>query len=310
MDFGSTAITVGPVQIRYYGIIIVTAILIAATLAARLAKRDGRDPEHVWGAMFGAVILGIICARLWFVLFPPISLTAGCADTDPATICHDTAWFFQNFFNTTDGAIAIWSGGLHIFGAFIGGFIGSYIYMKRNKLAVLPWLDIAAVVLPLGQAIGRIANYVNQELYGLPTNLPWGISIDTANRIEPYNMLEYRDTLFHPLFAYEAILNVIVFILLLKLWQDRRKQLRAGTIFLLYVAAYALIRFVLEFLRVEVSVLGGINVSQVVAAVAFVVAVALLLTRQRQPVTETERLSYVDPAPVKPEIDTEKKVKA
>jgi phosphatidylglycerol---prolipoprotein diacylglyceryl transferase len=310
MEFGPQAITMGPVQIRYYGIIIVTAILIAAMLAARLAKRDGRDPEHIWGAMFGAVILGIVFARLWFVLFPPISLTAGCADTLASTICRDTAWFFNNFFNTTDGAIAIWSGGLHIFGAFIGGFLGSYIYFKRSKLPVLPWLDIAAVGLPLGQAIGRFANYVNQELYGLPTNLPWGINIDLDRRIAPYNMLEYRDSLFHPLFAYEAILNFILFLVLLNLWQNRRKTLRAGTIFLLYVAGYSAIRFVLEFLRVEVSLVGGINIVQVITAVTFLAAVALLATRQRQPVTEEERAAMRDPEPVKPEIQSEKKVKA
>jgi phosphatidylglycerol---prolipoprotein diacylglyceryl transferase len=310
MDFGPQAITIGPVQIRYYGIIIVTAILVAATIAARLAKRDKRDPEHVWGAMFGAVILGIIFARLWFVLFPPISLTAGCATPDPTDICRDTAWFFQNFFNPTDGAIAIWSGGLHIFGAFLGGFLGAYVYLKRSKLPVLPWLDIAAVVLPLGQAIGRIANYVNQELYGLPTNLPWGIPIDNAHRIQPYTMLEYSDAVFHPLFAYEAILNIILFFVLINLWQNRRHQLRAGTIFLLYVAGYSAIRFVLEFLRVEVSVLGGVNISQAVAGFAFVVSVILLLTRQRQPVTEEERLAMRDPEPVKPEIQTEKKAKA
>src|SRR5262245_61582909 len=121
-------------QIRYYGIIIVVAMLIAAWVAARLAKRAGYDPDHVWGALAWAIIPGIIGARLWFIIFPPNSLTAGCFDPDPATACTDTIWFFQNFFNVQNGAIAIWSGGLSIFGAVLGGGFGAYLYFRRNKL--------------------------------------------------------------------------------------------------------------------------------------------------------------------------------
>jgi prolipoprotein diacylglyceryltransferase len=130
------------VQIRYYGIIIVVAMLVAATVAARLTKRTGRDPDHIWGALTWAIIPAIIGARLWFILFPP----AAAVDRG-----QNTAWYFQNFFNLENGAIAIWSGGLSIFGAVIGGFLGAYIYLRRNKQPVLPWLDIAAVALPLGQ---------------------------------------------------------------------------------------------------------------------------------------------------------------
>jgi phosphatidylglycerol---prolipoprotein diacylglyceryl transferase len=287
MEFGPQSITVGQFQIRYYGIIIVTAILVAAWIAARLARRDGRDPDHVWGAMFGAVILGIIGARLWFILFPPQSLVAA---------GKDTAWFFQNFFNLQDGAIAIWSGGLHIFGAFLGGFIGAYLYIRQQKLPVGPWLDIAAVVLPLGQAIGRWANYINQELYGRPTGSDWlGIAIESQFRVAPYtSTIDYpATTLFHPLFLYESVWNFIAFFALLYLWQRYRHQWRAGTIFLLYVAQYAFIRYILEFLRVELSVITigdmRINVTQLICAIAFLVSVALLLTysRSRRPVEAT-----------------------
>jgi phosphatidylglycerol---prolipoprotein diacylglyceryl transferase len=281
MEFGPQSITVGPVQIRYYGIIIVAAILVAATVAARLAKRDGRDPDHVWGAMFGAVILGIIGARLWFILFPPQSLIAA---------GKDTAWYFQNFFNLQDGAIAIWSGGLHIFGAFLGGFIGAYLYLRQQKLAVAPWLDIAAVVLPLGQAIGRWANFINQELYGAPTGVDWwGIAIESQFRVAPYtSTIDYpANTLFHPLFLYESLWNIVAFMVLLYLWQRFRHQWRPGTIFLLYVAQYAFIRYILEFVRVELSILTlgdlRLNVTQLIAGIAFLVSVGLLLTYSRSP---------------------------
>ena len=156
MEFQSQFIQIGNVQIRYYGIIIVTAMLMATVIAARLAKKTGRDPEHVYGALTWAIIPGIILARLWFVFFPSESLGV------------DRSYLLENFFNLENGAIAIWSGGLSIFGAVLGGLLGTLVYLRRNKLPVAPWLDIAAVVLPLGQAIGRWANYVNQELYGKP----------------------------------------------------------------------------------------------------------------------------------------------
>src|SRR5215207_2027850 len=256
------------VQIRYYGIIIVLAMLVGAWVAARLAKRDGRDPDHIWGALTWAIIPAIVLARLWFVLFPPVSVVEQ---------GMDTAWFLQNFFNVQNGAIAIWSGGLSIFGAVIGGFLGAYIYIRRNKLPLAPWLDIAAVALPVGQAIGRLANYVNQELYGTVTSLPWGISIDSAHRVSPFKSLvdfPVATTRFHPLFLYEALWNVLAFIVLLNLFLRYRKTLRYGDIFLVYVMQYSFIRFLLEFLRVEVAHIPGTNInsSQAFTALAFIVA--------------------------------------
>jgi phosphatidylglycerol:prolipoprotein diacylglycerol transferase len=264
------------VQIRYYGIIIVAAMLVAATVAARLAKRDGRDPDHIWGALTWAIIPAIIGARLWFVLFPPVSLVEQ---------GMDTGWFFQNFFNLENGAIAIWSGGLSIFGAVLGGFLGAYIYMRRNKLPIAPWLDIAAVGLPLGQAIGRWANFINQELYGVPTDLPWGITIDSAHRVAPYrSLVEYpAETQFHPLFLYESLWSLLFFIVLLNLFLRYRSRLREGDLFLIYLAQYAFIRFVLEGIRVEVTYLPGtqINLSQVLMVIVFVGALAALAYRHR-----------------------------
>jgi phosphatidylglycerol:prolipoprotein diacylglycerol transferase len=277
-------------QIRYYGIIIVVAMLIAAMVAARLAKRSKLDPDHIWGALTWAIIPGIVLARLWFVLLPPASL---CPDPTVADKCQNAAWFMQNFFNLQNGAIAIWSGGLVIFGAVLGGALGAYIYMRRNKLPMLVWMDIAAVALPLGQAIGRLANYVNQELYGIPTTLPWGISIDVAHRVGIYkSLVDYPiDTRFHPLFLYEALWSLIAFFVLLNIYQRYRSRLLAGDVFLLWVAEYAVIRFLLEFIKVEVSYIPGTNINsaQVVCVAAFVVAVGILLYRHlegRQPVTD------------------------
>jgi phosphatidylglycerol:prolipoprotein diacylglycerol transferase len=270
-------------QIRYYGIIIVIAMLVAAFVAARLAKRAGYDPDHVWGALTWAIIPAIVLARLWFVLFPPAALV------DQGM---DTAWFFANFFNTENGAIAIWSGGLSIFGAVLGGLAGAYIYLRRNKLPVGQWLDIAAVALPLGQAIGRWANFINQELYGLPTTLPWGITIDQAHRVNVIvdptkqslrSMVDWPpETLFHPLFLYESLWNLLAFIVLLNLFLRYRNRFRPGDLFLLCIMQYSFIRFLLEFIRVEVAYIPGttINSSQAFTALVFLVALGIFLYRR------------------------------
>jgi len=262
-------------QIRYYGIIIVLGMLVAAVIAARLAKRDGQDADHIWGGLTWAIIPAIIGARLWYVLFPPI---------DAIARGQTTEFYFQNFFDLQNGAIAIWSGGLHIFGAFLGGGIGAYLYMRHNKLSVPYWLDIAGVCIPLGQAIGRWANAVNQELYGIPTSLPWGILVPTDKRVGEYSSLVAYpvETRFHPLFLYESLWNFLAFIVLLSLWQRARgKTLRQGDIFLLFVLQYAAVRFFLEFLRVPVSLVAGVNVSQAGAVIAFVIALIVFIMRRR-----------------------------
>jgi len=334
-------------QIRYYGIIIVAAMLVGAWVAARLAKRDGRDPDHIWGALTWAIIPAIVLARAWFVVFPPASV----ADQG-----MDFSWFMQHFFDLQNGAIAIWSGGLSIFGAVIGGAIGAWLYMSRwhgtvafvlsafffiilypiiliiavvryvlgkrltpfrfpsvrnldrslppgFPLPFAPWMDIAAVALPLGQAIGRWANFVNQELYGTVTTLPWGIPIDRAHRVGEYvNLVVYPTdnpvTRFHPLFLYESLWNVLAFIILLNLFLRNRNKLRYGDIFLIYVMQYSFIRFLLEFLRVEVAHIPGttINSSQAMTAIAFIAAFAAYLYRSRTAPT-VEEVEKQQPVP-------------
>lgn len=285
MEFNREFVEVfNTIQIRYYGIIIVVAMLVAANVAARLAKRTGNDPEHVWGILTWAIIPGIIGARLWFIIFPPATLTAGCITPDPTDTCQDIVWYLQNFFNLQNGAIAVWTGGLSIFGAVLGGLLGGWLYARRNKLNIGYWLDIAGVTLPLAQAIGRFANYINQELYGTVTTLPWGITIDSAHRVAPYSStIDYpvATTLFHPLFLYEALWNLLAFVILFMIFQRYRSRLLTGDIFLLFIMQYAVIRFLLEFLRVEVAYIPGtmINSSQVAVAVGFIVALGLFLYR-------------------------------
>ena len=296
------------VQIRYYGVIIVAAMLAATVVAANLAKRTGRDPEHVYGALTWAIIPGIILARLWFVLFPHEGLC------EPgAAVCYDTAWMLENFFDTSNGAIAIWGGGLSIFGAVLGGFLGTYVYLRKNKLTIPAWLDIAGIVLPLAQAIGRWANYVNQELYGKPicswesvlngageeitricNPISWGLTIPTDKLPEIYRTPQYHNATFHPLFLYESLWSLVAFLVLLWVFNKYRNRFRPGDFFLIYVVQYSLIRFFLEFLRVEVTTVGDVNLSQLVTAITFVLGVILLAYRHRGSI-EIETYDYVAP---------------
>ncbi|GAB4519885.1 MAG: hypothetical protein OHK0046_29420 [Anaerolineae bacterium] len=301
MEFTREFIEIGQIQIRYYGIIIVLAMLVATVIAAGMAKRSGRDPEHVYGALTWAIIPGIIFARLWFVVFPPeINIAQG----------FDRAFYFENFFDLNNGAIAIWSGGLNIFGALLGGLLGAYIYLRRNRLPVGVWLDIGAVVLPLGQAIGRWANFINQELYGTPTGVSWwGLNIPVEDRPEQYRSIEYFDARFHPLFLYESIWNLVAFIVLFRLWSRNRDRFLPGDFFLIYLAQYSFVRFLLEFIRVEVSTVGDINVAQLVSAVLFVVAVVILVFRHviNRP---AEATTYPEPLPQEMPKDKRKREEA
>jgi len=255
-------ITIGPLFVRFYGIILMLGAVAGAWLATREAKRRGYEPEIVWDLLTYLLIGGIIGARLWHILTPPPSsgITAG--------------WYLTHPLD----ALAVWKGGLGIPGAVIGGIIVLYFYARRHKLNFAQWTDIVAPSLALGQAIGRWGNFFNQELYGAPTNLPWKLRIDPEHRLANYETVEY----YHPLFLYESLWNLGNMFLLL--WISRRygDRLKDGDLFLLYLIVYPVGRFLLDFLRLDASMVGGININQTLMAVVAVLATAALLWRHRR----------------------------
>ncbi len=260
--FDLFGLTLNP-TFHWYGLIIVFGILAAAWVAAWMARRDHKNPDHVWNGVILVVFLGVVFARAWHVLFPSVHAA------------RDRAWYLSHFFDLNEGPLVIWSGGLSIFGAVLGGALGVAIYAYRNKLDTVSWLDIGAVVVPLGQAIGRWGNYVNEELYGSPTTLPWGIRV--SNPPPPYS----PDTRFHPIFLYESLWNLLTFAVLLGVWLRYRNRLKKGDVLLMYLVLYPLARFLLEYLRIDVTLVNGINVSQVVSAVTGLLALTFLLLRHR-----------------------------
>jgi phosphatidylglycerol:prolipoprotein diacylglycerol transferase len=159
----------------------------------------------------------------------------------------------------------------------IGGAVSLFFYSRRHGLNFAEWADISAPSLALGQAIGRWGNFVNQELYGAPTNLPWKLFIDPSHRLAGFEGIEY----YHPLFLYESLWNIANMALLIWLTRQFSERLLHGDIFLVYLIVYPLGRFGLEFLRLDAAMLGGINANQTVMALVALVSVLVLLWRHR-----------------------------
>jgi phosphatidylglycerol:prolipoprotein diacylglycerol transferase len=248
----------------YYGMIIMTGALAGGWLASREAARRGHDAEVVWDLLIWLVIGGVIGARLWHVFTPSPSLVAQGVDT---------IYYLTHPLDL----INLRKGGLGIPGAVIGGLVALYFFTRKRRMNFIEWTDIAAPSLALGQAIGRWGNYFNQEVYGAPTNLPWKLFIDPQHRLSGFLDVEY----YHPLFLYESLWNLGNLFLLLWLGRRFKHTLKTGDIFLSYLVVYPLGRFLLEFLRLDSSQIGGVNANQTFMAIVMVCAAAVLFWRHK-----------------------------
>ncbi len=258
-------IQLGPFRLHYYGIILMLGAVAAAFLARHEARRRNLDGELVWDAMIYALLGGIIGARLWHLALPSASEVALTGRDVWYNLTHPLVFF------------EFWNGGLGIPGAVIGGVLGMYIFCRRRKLNFLQWLDIGAPGLALAQAVGRWGNFVNQELYGSPSSLPWAITIDPDHRLPAYK----DQATYHPLFLYESLWSLMNMAVLL--WVGRRypDRLKNGDIFLLYLVIYPTGRFLLEFLRLDTAQVGGFNANQTFMAVIAVASALVLFWRHR-----------------------------
>jgi phosphatidylglycerol:prolipoprotein diacylglycerol transferase len=252
--------------VRFYGIILMMGAVAAAILAEREARRRGQSGDLVWDGLIWVLIGGIIGARIWHILTPPPSMV-------------DAGITVSYYLTHPLDMLAIWRGGLGIPGAVIGGIAALYLFCRRRKLDFPMWLDIAAPALALGQAIGRWGNFINQELYGAPTSLPWKIFIEPQNRLQSYQDQAY----YHPLFLYESLGSFAIVILLL--WLARRKAdwVKSGDIFLVYLIAYPTLRFLLEFIRLDSAQVAGLNANQTFMGVVAIAAAVTLVLRHRTP---------------------------
>jgi prolipoprotein diacylglyceryl transferase len=225
---------VGPFALRYYGLCIAIGVAVATWLTARELARKGYDGALALDALFFVVPLGLIGARIYHVI------------TDYDLYDGNPHSFFP-------GVFEIWNGGLGIYGAVIGGFLGLLLFARLRGINPLVFADAAAPGLILAQAIGRWGNYFNQELFGRPSSLPWAIEIAPENRPPGFA----NETTFHPTFLYESIWNVLVFLVLLFVARRFANSLKNGDIALLYVCLYSVGRFFVETLRVDPAFLIG-----------------------------------------------------
>ena len=238
---GPTAFELGPITVRWYGLLIASAVLIGVTLSQFLAKKRNVDPEILGDLAIWLVIGALPGARLYYVIFQWPQYAQNPADI-----------------------FAIWQGGIAIHGAIIGGLLAAIIFCRIRKVSFWQIADLVAPSLILGQAIGRWGNFFNSEAFGSPTSLPWRLYIPPAQRPPGLANIEY----YHPTFLYESLWNLGVFVLLLWLffWGiNHPKQLKTGTLFLTYMVAYSLGRIWIEGLRLDSLMLGPLRIAQLVS---------------------------------------------
>ncbi|MBW4460377.1 MAG: prolipoprotein diacylglyceryl transferase [Nodosilinea sp. WJT8-NPBG4] len=250
---GPIIFQLGPLAIRWYGLLIAIALAIGITLAQRLAQRRGLDPEAVADLSIWLVLGALPAARLYYVAFE-----------------------WDRYADNPLSALAIWQGGIAIHGAILGGMLAALLFARINRLSFWALADVVAPALVLGQAIGRWGNFFNSEAFGGPTNLPWRVYIPPAQRPPGLEAVEY----YHPTFLYESLWNLGVFALVLWLffWGLRYpERLKTGTLFLVYFATYSLGRLWIEGLRLDSLMLGPLRMAQVVSLTGIALGVAGLL---------------------------------
>lgn len=251
---------IGPLAIHWYGLTMALGLLAGLGVTVKVGSWYGVAKETAFDLFFYLVIFGFIGARLFYVLY-------------------NLPYFLDNPLD----AMKIWEGGIGIHGGIVAG--AAIVWQFARRRGQSPWL-LAAIITPglaLGQAIGRWGNFFNQELFGLPTNLPWGIPIDAAHRPEAFSAFMY----FHPTFLYESVGNILIFTVLLYMHRSLRRgyyQLSANSyqlIVFMYILLYSLLRFAMETLRLdEVGLIGGIRVTMWLAVAGMVVG-GLGLTRSK-----------------------------
>jgi phosphatidylglycerol:prolipoprotein diacylglycerol transferase len=255
------AFTIGPLSIGWYGIGYAVGLAAAYLLLSRLARRAGEDAELLGNGMIIVVVAALIGGRAYHVIDQWQELYAD----DPLKI------FLPPY------------SGLGVYGGIITGTIAAFLYARWKRAPFLRWADIVAPGLFLMQAIARWGNYFNQELYGSPTTLPWGIPIDCAHRIADYpcSQFPFETTRFHPLFLYESLSGALGCLVLIWIGYHWRARLRPGDLLLIFFIWYGVVRFALESLRHDNWLFFGVPVAQLVSLLFIVPSILVLIQRHR-----------------------------
>ena len=266
-----SSFSVGPLTIHFYALCIITGIAAAIWIGRKRYANLGGNPDDVSEVAIWAVPFGIIGGRIYHVVTSP-------------------SQYFGSNGNPID-ALRIWEGGLGIWGAISLGAVGAYLYFRTHKTSLnfRQLLDSLAPGVIVAQAIGRIGNYFNQEVFGKPTELPWGLEIDSVNR--PNGFESYST--FHPTFLYELVWCLVVAVLLIKLPGFLKKiTARQGDVFALYVFGYTAGRVWIETLRIdEANLILGLRLNIWVSFIVLITACAYLIASKRRGNTKENHIT-------------------
>jgi prolipoprotein diacylglyceryl transferase len=256
---GISSFQVGPLTIHFYALCILAGIVVATFLTNHRLTKRGAEPWVVVDIALLAVPLAIIAARIFHVV------------THPGFYFGDGKDIWAIF--------RIWEGGIAIYGALIGGAVGAWLGCRWTGIRFWSFADALAPGLLLAQALGRFGNWFNQELFGLPTDLPWGLEIDYPNAAWPAGLPE--GTLFHPTFLYEVIWNTLGVLFLL--WAGKRFRLQWGRLFALYLIWYSAGRVVWESIRIDPSeVFFGLRTNVWAAIFGVVIGLVIFAVQTRR----------------------------
>ncbi len=241
-NISPVAFHIGPKAIYWYAIIILTGFLLAVGFCMMSAKKRGINPDHVFDIALYGLIVGIVCARIYYVIFD-----------------------FDSFKDNLLDVFKIWEGGLAIYGGIFGGIITAYVYSRLHKLDVYEIFDIASPGLLIGQAIGRYGNFFNMEVYGRETDFLLGMSINGGVPV-------------HPLFFYESMWNILGLVIIVLL-RDRKKA--HGQVFYGYLLWYSAGRIILEGMRQSEYILYAVKdklaISQLVALLLIILSAVMII---------------------------------
>ncbi len=243
---GSQLVNLGFFSIKWYGLLIALSIILGLNLSKKLARYRGIDPHLVSEILPSLILSSIIGARIYYVIFEYRQFSGDNFFT-PIKIF--------NIYLNIPSFLAIWEGGIAIHGALLGGFLSIYLFCKSKKIPLKIFLDLLMPSVILGQAIGRWGNFFNNEAFGIPTNLPWKVFIPLTNRPIIFSNSEF----FHPTFLYESLWNLLIFILLIYVFNKQNKDhsILPGLITCIYLITYSFGRFWIEGLRIDSLCLGG-----------------------------------------------------
>ncbi len=252
------ALQLGPLTIGWYGLCYAIGLALAYLLLVRLARLAGEDPDLVGNGIIVVAFAALVGGRLYHVI---------------------DQW--QLYANDPVKIILPPYSGLGVYGGIAAGTLAAWWYTRRRRVSFLRWADIIAPALFVMQAVGRWGNYFNQELYGPPTTLPWGIPIDCVHRLTAYACSEYPEatTRFHPLFLYESISGIVGAAVLIWLGFRLRERLRPGDLFLVFLVWYGATRFILENLREDNWTFFDIPVAQIISLAIILIGVGGLIYR-------------------------------